>query len=80
MPKDKLRELLGIEEETAAGMEDTKYTIPEMSVGGHKIKLGSFKVTEAYASFSIPLALYALQQMITEVGVDFVVAIDDFAA
>lgn len=80
MPKDKLRELLGIEDESAAGMEDSKYTIPEMSIGGRKIKLGSFKVTEAYASFSIPLALYALQQMITDVGVDFVVAIDDFAA
>jgi hypothetical protein len=80
MPKDKLKELLGIEDETTAGLEDTKYTIPEMSVGGRKIKLGSFKVTEAYASFSIPLALYALQQMITDIGVDFVVAIDDFAA
>ncbi len=81
MDRDKLRELLGIEEEATAGMtEVNKYTIPEMLVNGRQIKLGSFKVTEAYASFSIPLALYALQQMITEVGVDFVVAIDDFAA
>lgn len=81
MPKDKIRELLGLEDETTAGLiDDTKYTIPEMIVNGRQIKLGSFKVTEAYASFSIPLALYALQQMITEVGVEFVVAIDDFAA
>lgn len=80
MPKDKIKEILGIEDETAAGLEDAKYTIPEMTVGGRRIKLGSFKVTEAYASFSIPLALYALQQMITETGVEFVVAIDDFAA
>lgn len=77
----KLNEILGIVPETAAGLtEDTKYTIPQMVLNGRQIKLGSFKVTEAYASFSIPLALYALQQMITEVGVDFVVAIDDFAA
>lgn len=78
--RDKLAEILGINEESPAGMTDTKYSIPEMTVNGHRIKLGSFKVTEAYASFSIPLALYALQQMITEVGVDFVVALEDFAA
>lgn len=62
------------------GRQETHYNISELCIGDKKIKLGSFQVSEIYHSFSIALALYALQQMLFEAPVPFVVNYKDFAS
>jgi hypothetical protein len=60
--------------------EPVKLNTSEMRVGEHVIKLGSFQVVHSFTSLSIPLALYALQQMMLEIKVPFVVNYKDFSS
>ena len=61
--------------------EPIKTAIPTVEVNGHRIRLGSFKITEIYQGLGISLSLYALQQMLTAKGkVNFLVGFSDFSA
>ena len=57
-----------------------QFNISHLTVGEHKIQLGAFKVVENFSSFTVPLALYAMHQIVQDSKTPFVVHYKDFSS